>query len=118
MTKVKLATTGRVDRVAVRVADARQQARLLTSGIIRTTETITVGNSPTCRCEFSDGSGEIDLLFLGRATIPGLVAGRHVAVEGMVGRYHGVLTIWNPRYQLEPADDAGWCWHAPMPEAG
>ena len=116
MTMLKLVPRRAASRVATRVAEARPQARILTCGIIRKTETITVGSSLTYRCELSDGTGEIDLLFLGRAEIPGLVAGRHATIEGMVGTYHGTPTMWNPRYQLEPADDVAWHWHAPAPE--
>jgi RecG-like helicase len=92
-------------RVADRIADARLQVRLSVRAIIRTTQTITVGSSPAYRCEASDGSGEIDLIFLGRDTIPGLRAGRRCVVEGMIGKHNGTLAVWNPRYQLLPADD-------------
>lgn len=89
-------------RVADRIGDARAQSRLSARAIIRTTETITVGSSPAYRCELSDGSGEINLIFLGRATVPGFHAGRYCVVEGMVGSYGGMLAMWNPRYQLMP----------------
>jgi hypothetical protein len=105
-------------RVSSAVSDARPQSRLCASGIIRKTETIIVGNSPTFRCEFSDGSEEIDLLFLGREMVPGLDAGRHATVEGMVGRHQGMLVVWNPSYQLAPRDDdVEWHWYPPNPEA-
>jgi hypothetical protein len=90
-------------RVADRISDARAQVRLSVTAIIRTTETITVGSSPAYRCELSDGSGEINLIFLGRATVPGFHAGRYCVAEGMVGTYGGMLTMWNPKYQLMPA---------------
>ena len=98
------------DRVANRIADARPQVRLCVRALVRTTETITVGSGPAYRCEISDGSGEIDLLFLGVRAVPGLQAGRHCLVEGMTGKYAGMLTIWSPRYQLEPADEIAQEW--------
>ena len=94
---------GHRPRVADQIIDARAQVRLEVRAIIRTTETITVGSSPAYRCEISDGTGEINLIFLGRATIPGLWAGRYCVVEGMVGTYGGTLAVWNPRYQIMPA---------------
>ena len=111
MTMIKIARSRLADdrraggRVADRIADARPQVRLSVRAIVRTTQTITVGGGPAYRCEICDGTGEIDLLFLGRPVIPGLEAGRHCIIEGMVGKYSGMLTLWNPRYQLEPADE-------------
>ena len=87
------------------VAYARPQSRVDVSGIIIATETISVGGSPTCRCLLTDGTGAIDLLFLGRPAIPGLEAGRRCSAAGMTAAFRGRLAIWNPRYMLEPVQD-------------
>ncbi len=49
--------------------------RASVAGTISEAETVTVGLSPVYRCVLSYDAGELDLLFLGRATIAGLTAG-------------------------------------------
>lgn len=90
-------------RVVLRIADACRQARIMVRGTVRTTGTILVGSSPSYRFGLCDGTGEIDVIFLGRATVGGIDPGRRVRVEGTVGSHHGRYTIWNPAYELEPA---------------
>jgi RecG-like helicase len=99
---------GRDGPSRTKLADARAQAVIAAAGLIRRTDTITIGSSPCYQCELCDDSGQIDLLFLGHENIPGLTAGRHCTVHGRVGRYHGTLAMWNPRYQLRPADLIEW----------
>jgi hypothetical protein len=50
--------------------------------------------------EITDGSGSLVLRFLGRAAIPGLVAGRQIEAEGTAGRIRGVLVMLNPLYSF------------------
>jgi hypothetical protein len=92
--------------VARRVSDARPQARAAVSGIITATQTVAIGRSPAYRCSLTDGTGDIYVLFLGRTAIPGLTAGRRVSVTGTVGTRGGRLVIWDPRYWLQPRDNA------------
>jgi hypothetical protein len=54
------------------------------------------------RCVLDDGTGQIDLLFLGRHEVPGLDVGARCHVEGTARMDHGRLTVWNPLYRLEP----------------
>ena len=56
------------------------------------------------RCVLDDGTGQVDLLFLGRDHIPGLVVGAHCQVEGTARMERGRLTVWNPLYELKPTD--------------
>jgi CheY-like chemotaxis protein len=75
------------------------------SGLIIAARTISVGGSPTYRCLLCDGTGTIDLLFLGRPSVRGLEAGRRCSARGMAATFRGRLAIWNPRYMLEPVQD-------------
>jgi hypothetical protein len=54
------------------------------------------------RCVLDDGTGRIDLLFVGRYRVPGLVPGARCHVEGTARLDHGRLTLWNPLYRLSP----------------
>lgn len=51
-----------------------------------------------------DGTGAIDLIWLGRRHIPGIDVGTHIIVNGTVGRTGGGLCMMNPEYRL--TDDA------------
>jgi RecG-like helicase len=48
----------------------------------------------------SDGTGELTAAWLGRTSIPGLVLGTRVALEGVVGDKRGGKRMVNPRYEF------------------
>jgi hypothetical protein len=86
------------------IADLCPQSRVVVRGMIRSPGTVTVGSAPAFHFTLVDGSGELDVLFLGQRSIRGLLPGTRVTVEGRVGTYHCTLALWNPRYRIEPAD--------------
>jgi len=92
---------------ASRICDARPQARFAVTGTIRLTDTVPVGSSFAYRCVITDGTGELDALFLGRTAVWGLTAGARCAVTGTAGIHGARLAVWNPRYRLEPCDGPG-----------
>jgi hypothetical protein len=47
-----------------------------------------------------DGSGSLVLRFMGRAAVPGLVAGARVLAEGTPAFERGVLVMRNPLYSF------------------
>jgi hypothetical protein len=55
--------------------------------------------------EVADGTGRLLLRFLGRATVPGVVAGRHIEAEGTPGLVRGGLVMLNPRYSFTKTVD-------------
>jgi hypothetical protein len=60
------------------------------------------GSSGTSfRCRFDDGSGQLDLLFIGRARVPGLVAGTRCTLEGTVRTEGTLFVVWNPLYRID-----------------
>jgi hypothetical protein len=76
-----------------RIADARSQDRVALTGMIRATQAIKVGGSRAYRCVLSDGTGEVDLLFLGRQTVAGLAEGTRCGVLGTATTRRGRLTV-------------------------
>jgi hypothetical protein len=86
------------------ITGIRPQSRVVITGTIRRPETITVGSSPAYLFTLADGSGELDVLFLGWATVRGLRPGTRITVEGRAGTHNSRLALWNPRYWIEPAD--------------
>lgn len=55
---------------------------------------------PTFEVELWDGSGTVRLVFLGRRTVRGLVAGRTLLATGRLTKRDGRMTIFNPRYEI------------------
>jgi hypothetical protein len=86
------------------IVSLRPQSRVVISGMIRSTGTVTIGSGLAFHFKLVDGSGELDVLFLGRPSIRGLVPGTRLTVEGRVGSYDCRLALWNPRYRIESAD--------------
>lgn len=50
--------------------------------------------------EFSDGSGTVTLIWMGRRAIPGITAGRELTVSGRVSYVDGKRRLYNPLYEL------------------
>lgn len=50
--------------------------------------------------ELDDGTGTVRLVWLGRPSVPGIVAGRRLQVTGRLTQTDGRRTIFNPRYEL------------------
>ncbi|MGH9083135.1 MAG: hypothetical protein ACRDWN_07315, partial [Acidimicrobiales bacterium] len=87
--------------VARTVSDAKPRLRVALNGTIRDARTVTWGGGPAYRCTLDDGTGQIDLLFLGRHAVPGLGVGSRCRTEGTAMANRGHLVVWNPRYALD-----------------
>ena len=57
---------------------------------------------PTVEAELFDGTGTIEIIWLGRRRIAGIEPGRTIQVTGRVGEHDGRPAIYNPRYELRP----------------
>lgn len=107
------------ESVVAEIARIRAGLAFEVSGVIGSTRTIKVGRSATYCCTLLDGTGKIDLLFLGRAIVGELRTGAPCAVRGRAAMRSGRLVVWNARYRLDvlppgrhldqvrPADEAG-----------
>ena len=56
--------------------------------------------TPWLEAEFTDGSGTLTLIWMGRRDIPGVTAGRELEVTGRVSWVDGRRRMYNPHYQL------------------
>jgi two-component system sensor histidine kinase KdpD len=88
---------------ATGISDVRGRDRVRVTGTIISAQTTAIGSSLAYRCVLADGAGELDLLFLGRAAIAGLAPGIRCSIEGVVTERGGRLAVWNPRYEVQPA---------------
>jgi RecJ-like exonuclease len=84
------------------VADLESRHRGSATGVLRSVVLRPRETVPTVEAELYDGSGSLDLVWLGRRTIPGIEPGRRIRVEGMVCEVDGRRTVYNPRYELRP----------------
>ncbi|MEE6281152.1 OB-fold nucleic acid binding domain-containing protein [Georgenia sunbinii] len=85
-------------------ATARPRHRVTVSGAVAAVTYPAAGSPPSLVARLYDATGSIDLVWLGRRTVPGVAPGRRLRAEGMVsaGRHRPV--IFNPVYQLFSED--------------
>jgi hypothetical protein len=87
-------------QVARSVSEAHSRQRVATTGTILKNQTVTRAGVASYLCVLDDGTGEVDLLFLGRRSVPALAPGARCHVEGTARLEGGRLIIWNPLYDL------------------
>ncbi|GIG41017.1 OB-fold nucleic acid binding domain-containing protein [Cellulomonas phragmiteti] len=74
--------------------------RASVSGVLRSVTLRPRDGVPAIEAELYDGSGALDLVWLGRRSIAGIEPGRRLKVDGMVCQVDGRRTVFNPRYEL------------------
>lgn len=84
------------------VADLRDRSRVTVSGVLRSVTLRPREGVPALEAELYDGSGSLDLVWLGRREIHGVEPGRRLRAEGLVCDVDGRRTVFNPRYELTP----------------
>ena len=87
--------------VARVIAAAVPRAKVVVSGDVVEVGVGVLGPAPSYRCRLDDGSGQLDLLFIGRTSIPGLVVGTRCTVEGTARAEGNLLVVWNPLYRID-----------------
>jgi len=73
------------------------------AGTVRSVTLLPKDKAPSFEIELYDGSGSTAIIWMGRRTTPGIVAGRRMTITGRMTDIDGRKTIYNPRYQLKPA---------------
>jgi hypothetical protein len=84
------------------VASLRNRQRAQVSGVLRSVTLRPREGVPAMAAELYDGSGALDLVWLGRREIAGIVPGRRLVADGLVCVVDGRRTVFNPRYELRP----------------
>ena len=93
---------GCVELGAVPVIELPDREMVRVAGTLRTVTLRPRAGVPALVAELYDGSGSINLVWLGRRQIPGIEPGRAVIACGRVTRDHEQPVIFNPRYELRP----------------
>lgn len=86
-----------------READRLAHRRVCMAGRLRSVRFTPRANLPTLQAELYDGTGTVDLIWLGRRRIPGIEPGRSLMVRGRVCEQDSRRVIFNPWYELLPA---------------
>jgi amino acid transporter len=87
---------------AVPIAESRNGELVDVAGTLRAVTLRPRGNSLTMEADLWDGTGSINLVWLGRRNIPGIQPGRRIVVHGRLASIKGEPTIYNPSYELRP----------------
>jgi hypothetical protein len=86
----------------VTIRDAPDRQRVVVQGTLKTVTLRPRGGVPALEAELYDGTGSINVVWLGRRRIGGISPGRGIRVEGRIGLQDGARMMYNPRYDLRP----------------
>ena len=96
--------SGEVDSAgAVRAQISCQGDKVTLQGRLRYVDLRPTDSLATLVAELYDGTEGVQLIWLGRRSIPGIEPGRTVKVRGRVAVRDGQKVIYNPDYDLLPA---------------
>ncbi len=91
-----------VDRGAQPVFQCPNRQRVSVHGVLRTVTLRPRGGIPSLEAQLYDGSGTVELIWLGRRRIGGIEPGRSIVADGMISSADGRRTMFNPLYELLP----------------
>ena len=86
----------------VAISEATDRQKVVVQGTLKTVTLRPRGGVPALEAELYDGSGSINVIWLGRRRIGGISPGRGIRVEGRIGSDDGERIMFNPRYDLRP----------------
>lgn len=85
---------------AVPIAQVKHRSRVKVVGRVHQVRVQPRAGIATMQVTLSDGTGEIQIVFLGRRHIPGISPGTFMSAEGVVGEHSSRLEMLNPDYNL------------------
>lgn len=92
--------TGRLG--VTRIIDLVDRSETSVCGAVRSVTLRPRVNVPALVVEINDGTKTLNLIWLGRRRIRGVVPGTYLTVHGRVTFQHGIPTIFNPAYEIRP----------------
>jgi hypothetical protein len=87
---------------ATPIAELADRSEARVCGCIRSVTLRPRVNVPALVAELYDGSKTLNLVWLGRRRIGGVVPGTYLTARGRVTYKHGVPTMFNPAYEIKP----------------
>jgi hypothetical protein len=85
---------------STRIAEAPSRSRAKIAGVVRRITVRPLEGYESLEALISDGTGEIEIVWMGRRSIPGLSLGTKVIVDGVVGQSRGERRIVNPTFEF------------------
>ena len=82
------------------VGELRARRRSEVSGVLRAITFRPSTDKPVLVGQLFDGTGSVDLVWIGRRSIAGIRPGTHLRAEGMVVAGHSRPTLSNPTYDI------------------
>jgi hypothetical protein len=82
------------------ISQCRPREKHTLSGVLRSVRYAPRDARPELVAELYDGSGSVDLVWLGRRDIAGIEPGRRLLVTGRLSQGPSHLVIYNPEYRL------------------
>jgi len=89
-------------RGATPIAELADRVDATVHGAVRSVTLRPRVNVPALVVELYDGSKTLNLIWLGRRRIGGIVPGTYLTARGRVTFKHGVATMFNPAYEIKP----------------
>ncbi|WP_136313477.1 MULTISPECIES: OB-fold nucleic acid binding domain-containing protein [Actinomyces] len=87
------------------IKDLEPRRRARVSGVLRAVTYRPASAKPTLVGQLYDGTGAVDLVWIGRRTIAGIGPGVRLRAEGMVVAGRTRPSIYNPLYELIGEDE-------------
>ena len=87
---------------ATPIIDLADRSQASVCGSVRSVTLRPRVNVPALVVELYDGSRTLNLVWLGRRRIGGIVPGTYLTAHGRVTYKHGIPTIFNPAYEIKP----------------
>lgn len=87
------------------VGELDDRRRAVVSGVLRSVTLRPRESVPALMAELYDGTGSLDVVWLGRRRIGGIEPGRRIRLEGMVCLRDGRPLMYDPRYELYAPDE-------------
>jgi hypothetical protein len=87
---------------ATPIVDLADRSEASVCGSVRSVTLRPRVNVPALVVELYDGSRILNLVWLGRRRIGGIVPGTYLTAHGRVTYKHGIPTIFNPAYEIKP----------------
>jgi hypothetical protein len=85
---------------ATRLGEVTYRKRTVVAGRVRSVRVQPWSGAVALECTIVDGTGALNLVFLGRRSVPGIEPGTQLRAEGMIGKHNGHLAVINPVYEL------------------
>ena len=82
------------------IGEVVPRARTTVSGVLKAVTYGPATAKPVLTGQLYDGTGSIDLVWIGRRTISGIRPGTRLRAEGVVAAGRTRSTIYNPAYEL------------------